>query len=450
MYLFIGEFATHSCSAGNSKEEIGNSEFGATILIHQPEYSGEQAEVTLSNVEIYNAGQAFRKGRYPIHFDFNGHMKNSYVRACSIHHTFNRAVNIRNTHDLLVEHNVVYDVMGTAISIEDGIETGNVLQYNLIVGVKASSHLQNGDITPAGILITHPNNTVSHNHVAGGTHFGFWYQIPEHPDGASFDPDIWPQNATLAEAFNNTAHSLGQSGLLISDKYDPPDVRPAEFEKFIAWNNMRGAEAVNVGGVRVVDLITLNNDISGIEYLYEKHPPNDWPGTEIGNVVIISHHQEDDHPPATKRGIVLPCHTGFKVDNVDFINFDGDEGRNSACIGNVMIPDIFSVHCAGHNSKFSNVTFINSPFKAKIESEFEFELEDVDGSLTGTVPGSRVVAASNLLPPDRCTVHPDWSHGLEGLICTPANGKPVDFIRFAFNNPQPSSLRHTDVTVTNQ
>ena len=80
-----------------------------------------------------------RLGRYPIHFHINGDSEGSYVKGCSIHHTHNRAINIHDTHKLLIENNVVYNGKGGVIFLEDSIETGNVLQYNLVVFVKASS-----------------------------------------------------------------------------------------------------------------------------------------------------------------------------------------------------------------------------------------------------------------------------------------------------------------------
>ena len=59
---------------------------------------------------------------------------------------------VAGTHNLLVEGNVVYDVMGGAIFIEDGIETENIIQYNLAVFVRQSTSLLNDDITP-GIIV---------------------------------------------------------------------------------------------------------------------------------------------------------------------------------------------------------------------------------------------------------------------------------------------------------
>ena len=46
-------------------------------------------------VEVTRAGQAFRLGRYPIHFHLNGDSLNgSYLEDDGIHHTFNRAVTV--------------------------------------------------------------------------------------------------------------------------------------------------------------------------------------------------------------------------------------------------------------------------------------------------------------------------------------------------------------------
>ncbi|GCC46920.1 hypothetical protein chiPu_0031405, partial [Chiloscyllium punctatum] len=87
--------------------------------------------------------------------------------------------------------------MGGAFFIEDGIEQGNVLQYNLAVMVRQSTSLLNDDLTPAAFWVTNPSNTIRHNAAAGGTHFGFWYRLLEHPDGPSYTPDVCPRNLPL-------------------------------------------------------------------------------------------------------------------------------------------------------------------------------------------------------------------------------------------------------------
>ena len=49
--------------------------------------------------------------------------------------------------------------MGHAFFIEDGIENGNTIQYNLGVFVQTSSTLLITDVTPATFWVTNPNNT---------------------------------------------------------------------------------------------------------------------------------------------------------------------------------------------------------------------------------------------------------------------------------------------------
>ncbi len=87
--------------------------------------------------------------------------------------------------------------MGGTIFLEDGVEIGNIIIYNLMIFTRQSTSLQNDDTTPAAFWITNPNNTISHNHAVGGTHFGFWIRLHESPDGPSYDPNICPHKFPL-------------------------------------------------------------------------------------------------------------------------------------------------------------------------------------------------------------------------------------------------------------
>ena len=111
---------------------------------------------------------------------------------------------------------------------------GNIIEYNVLVFVRSSRSLRTDDITPAGMWITHPDNIIRHNHVAGGTHFGFWYRMLEHPEGPSYTPDICPQNAELGEFFNNTVHSVGWYGLWIFEDYFPKQASVRFVERYIS------------------------------------------------------------------------------------------------------------------------------------------------------------------------------------------------------------------------
>ena len=82
----------------------------------------------------------------------NGNMSKSYVRGCSIHDTHNRAINIHNSHNILLQNNVVYNAKGGAIFLEDSIETGLIpfftlagmgrVMYNFLIAVYKETHIQ--------------------------------------------------------------------------------------------------------------------------------------------------------------------------------------------------------------------------------------------------------------------------------------------------------------------
>lgn len=93
---------------------------------------------------------------------------------------------------LLADFKVLYNIMGGAFFLEDGIETNNTFQYNLGTFVRPSSSLRNDDVTPSVFWVTNPNNIIIHNAAAGSSHFGYWYRMKEHPEGPSFDASICP------------------------------------------------------------------------------------------------------------------------------------------------------------------------------------------------------------------------------------------------------------------
>ncbi|XP_038580507.1 PKHD1 like 1, tandem duplicate 1 [Micropterus salmoides] len=451
-----GEFATQTCFQGRFGEEVGSDEFGGCIMFHAPRPNENLAIGRLEYVEVFYAGQAYRLGRYPIHWHLMGDINyKSYVRGCSIHQTFNRAVTIHNTHRLLVEHNVIYDIMGGAFFIEDGIETKNILQYNLAVFVKQSTSLLNDDVTPAAFWVTNPNNIIRHNAAAGGTHFGFWYRMHQHPDGSSYDPNICQNRVPIGEFYNNTVHSQGWFGLWIFPEYFPMKdgacysntPKPAVFKSLTTWNCEKGAEWVNVGAVQFNSFIMVNNEKAGIEakriLQWAVSGFGEIGGATMSNSTIVGHVDElglgDDY--CTQRGIIAPLDDGLSVLNTKFINFN-----HSSCtaIGVASIIGTCVDRCGGWAVKFSGVQYINSPNKAGFRWEHEVQLVDSDGSLTGNI-NHKVVPMSPLLDPAHCSQRAEWSVGFPGAVCD----HTVNFHRLGFNNPSPSSLLGKDVILTN-
>lgn len=452
-----GQFQTQTCFQGKFGEEIGSDEFGVQIMIHAPEESKGLITARFSYVEISHAGQAFRLGRYPIHFHLSGDVSGSYVVGCAIHHSFNRAITMHGVHRLLVIHNVVFNVRGNAFFMEDGIETGNVVMYNLGVFVIASSSALNVDITPATFWVTNANNTVSHNAAAGGSHFGFWYQMFEHPDGPSFRDDVCPRNVFMLEFFNNSAHSFGRYGLWIFPIYHPLKgsgcnafiAKPAVFGSFIAYNNMRGAEAVKIGAVQMHDFKMLDNDIAGIEYVFAGEADAPRGGPKIKNALIVGHSQVSEglelliksNTKCTTWGIKLPQDSKLVVENVTFVNFDRE---GCTAYG-------YCAQCKEFKKRGGWIThalknrFVNSPRRSFFEWSHESAILDLDGSITGYPNGSVVPYSANL-PPEKCTQSMEHSYGrVNGSVCDSS----VKFRRLALGDAAPDSLLGTRILIAN-
>ena len=112
-------------------------QFGAQIVLSTESNTMDNPLLgQLSNVEVRRAGQGLKLGKYPIHFHMVGNVSLSYVRNCSVHHTFNRGITIHGVDNLLVEHNVVFDTRGHTIFTEDGTERFNTIRYNLVAVVR--------------------------------------------------------------------------------------------------------------------------------------------------------------------------------------------------------------------------------------------------------------------------------------------------------------------------
>jgi Right handed beta helix region len=170
-------------------------------MIHSP--GDESAIGRIEYIELTDVGQAFKLGRYPLHFHMIGTVNQSYVRGNAIHQTYNRAVTLHGIHYFRVINNVAFNTMGHTIFVEDAVETRNYIHHNLIVQVKSSFSLLNTDWTPGGMWITHPNNIFVENVVAGSDAYGFWFDMQTTSVGPSYSPNICPEGETLGEFRDN-------------------------------------------------------------------------------------------------------------------------------------------------------------------------------------------------------------------------------------------------------
>lgn len=148
-------YAVQTCFLGRYGPELGTDQFGAILTVNSGiESSATPAPVALrlSNVELFHVGQAFRLSRHPINFVSNGNLQTSYIIECSVHESFYRGINLKETSYLTIQNNVFYDIIGFALSLETGAEYENSIKQNLVIFVKPSSSSVNVENTPGNLI----------------------------------------------------------------------------------------------------------------------------------------------------------------------------------------------------------------------------------------------------------------------------------------------------------
>ena len=402
-------------------------QFGVQVVLSS---EGDESLIgRFSNVETRFTGQGLKLGKYPLHFHLVGAVTKSYITNCSVHHANNRAIAVHGITDLRVTHNVLLDIRGHAIFLEDGTEVRNTIAYNLVAVVRPVWSLLLVDQSPAAIWIVNPDNDCYGNAVAGSTHYGIWYRALKAPDGVSgqaqADDNIaqCPNFTPLGRFDGNVVHSVGRNGLKLSDYF--PAVGGAtcttntasiatKFEDFVAWKCGRfgiwGEFLVDVSfdNVRIVD-----HGVAGIEFLYMNGKGTHFATSYISNSLFIG---ETRGPPVSAahgescegfqgnhngNGCLHAIHlpgvgSELIIANVTFENYES-----------AMYPGAWAIAVrGGYTAECSNITYrnVSRPITTKRGIPPAGILMDLDGSLAG-VPGGSVVPYSGQFDnnPD-CTV----------------------------------------------
>jgi hypothetical protein len=221
-----------------ASEDAAETYFGGHIM------AMVTSKMFIEGVELNRMGQHMELARYPIHWHLVGDAgKGQYIRNAAIHDTFNRCVTVHGTNDLRIENNVTYNTVGHCFFMEDGIEHGNAFIHNLaiqtkchptlecapsnlaangeydaanprpsrLISMSATNTLLPSDNTVSSYWITNPDNSYIDNVAAGSDENGFWFSLPEHPNGAFLGSDdslnTWPRRTPLRAFRGNVAHS---------------------------------------------------------------------------------------------------------------------------------------------------------------------------------------------------------------------------------------------------
>lgn len=193
--------------------------FGVHIMVMRMP-GGPMPFAQVEGIEIRRAGQRNTLGRYPFHWHMLsyapavlplggdglplpaceaaapfdnvnpdlGPAAGQYFRRNSIVESRNRGVVIHGTNGVEVSENVLYDIQGHGIFLEDGAERENMIERNLILKVRNTAAMGIGeDLVPAlkahesgpdhgssGMWISNPDNDIVGNIVADTESAGVW------------------------------------------------------------------------------------------------------------------------------------------------------------------------------------------------------------------------------------------------------------------------------------
>jgi hypothetical protein len=180
------------------------------------------SKIFFDNIEITGMGQQGMVGRYPVHWHLNkdgstGH----FIRNSSIHDTFQRGLVLHQANGVIAENNVLFNIPGHAVFLEDGIERNNILTGNLVMRVtyvlrKHRLSLKDEDDPNAGraerqsgFWLTNPQNIVRDNVVAGVQNgWGYTLAFVDKIPVVSTSDAAAAANSYLLEFRDNVAHSI--------------------------------------------------------------------------------------------------------------------------------------------------------------------------------------------------------------------------------------------------
>ena len=475
-----------------ASEDAAESWFGGHIM------AMVTSKMYIDGVELKRMGQHLELARYPIHWHLVGAAgAGQYIRNASIHDTFNRCVTVHGTNDLRIENNVTYNTVGHCFFMEDGIETGNEFINNLAIQIKCHPTMEcvptnlaaNGEIetrnpgelrqisfygghtllpsdnTVAAYWITNPDNSYIDNVAAGSDQIGFWFSIPQHPNGAFLGSEVslntWPRRMPVRAFRGNVAHSnfdgfmidrhinedntFGLASIPLLPLADPTDleseVMETHFEDLTAWKNRNGG-LWGRGDLYVYSNFKLADNAIGMTQAAGDIGSLPFSSRLIDSLVV----GETDNignpvtPEEIAYGRSLPKPSipdfpirGYEyydyrddVVNTTFVNFQDNELRKTGALSFLLFTSAgLSTGSTIEGAEFVNAKPVYFPtFDARFDNDNRggnayrtLSFRDLDGSVTG-IPDSQVLLHdgehNSVVTDDTCEIHPTWN----AAVCT--------------------------------
>jgi len=188
--------------------------------------AGAGSTLDIQHTRIEKCGQRGIQGKYCVHFHYMDDCPSCVLRGNALEFGQQRGIVIHETQGVTVESNILYDIRGAGIYLEDGNEMGNQIAFNVIIcpyplgdpvfqgcTVPGTDNAQaDTALNQAGIWSLTPTNDVVGNRVANSFN-GMFYDGGDRTRGQGA---AWGRVNTLFAPLGrlegNTFHGHGRFG----------------------------------------------------------------------------------------------------------------------------------------------------------------------------------------------------------------------------------------------
>ncbi|XP_009944264.1 PREDICTED: fibrocystin-like, partial [Leptosomus discolor] len=380
-----------SCLYQRSERQLGSRDLGAIVVVEA--FQGEASWLQIEGVQFRHMGQAFQQHRSALTVAGNTQMADSYIRGCCVLDSFGQGLRLTGISNLSVDSNIFYNISGHGLLLEEGLEEGNRVSNNVVIGLSGTDGLSNIEtLSPAGIYIRAPANHIKGNTVCAAG-YGYFFHLS--PEG--------PSKMPLLSFSENVAHSCTRYGLLVYPEYlpDSPN-RPVQFNNFTAWNSQGGVQIFSSSNVKLQHFRIYACKDFGIDIV------ESLGNTSLADSMLMGHIGQKDRT-CMSAGLKTPKRYQLFISNTAFINFDVNTCTAiRTCTGCYQGQGGFTVRA-------ERLTFINAPFQVSFPFPHSAILEDLDGSVTGQ-KGSHLLPSTNILAVS-CTASVNFSQASGGSVC---------------------------------
>nr|XP_009675177.1 PREDICTED: fibrocystin isoform X1 [Struthio camelus australis] len=379
------------CLYQRSERKLGSRDLGAVVVVEA--FQGEENHLWVEGVQFRHVGQAFQQHCSALTIAGNMQMADSYVRGCSILDSFSQGLRLTGISNLTVDSNVFCNISGHGLLLGEGLEKGNRVSNNIVIGLSGTEGLSNSEtLSPAGIYIRAPANHIEGNTVCAA---GYGYLFHLLPEG--------PSQIPLLSFSGNLAHSCTRCGLLVYPKYLPvsPD-SPVQFHGFTAWSNQGGAQIFSSSNLELQSFRIYACKDFGIDIV------ESLGNTSVANSFLIGHFGQKGRT-CMSAGLKTPKRYQLLISNTTFRNFDV-----STCTAIQTCSGCYQGQ-GGFTVRAERLTFLNSPYQVSFPFPHCAVLEDLDGSVTGH-EGSHLLPSTAILAKS-CAASANFSQASRGSVC---------------------------------